>query len=448
MIPRENPLLLRFTLHWRASTIAYMNAKKPVLCIVGLGYVGLPLAAAFGRAGYEVHGYDINERRIAELAQNIDRTKELTEAQLKEAGMQFSTDPSVIGKADIIILAIPTPVDDANKPDLTLVESASQTVGSHMKKGAIVVYESTVYPGVTEDICGPILAKASGMTCGTDFTLGYSPERINPGDKEHTVDRIVKIVAGQDAQTLETLTALYGSIVKAGIHQASSIKVAEMAKAIENAQRDINVAYVNEIAILCNKIGIPTKEVLSAAGTKWNFLKFQPGLVGGHCIGVDPYYLVEKASMLGIGMPLISASRALNDSMGCYIADQVSEALGDRAQGAKVLVLGLTFKENIPDMRNSKVTDVIKHLNAKGCMVHVHDAQVGQEDVTKMALNWGSLSDGPFNAVLLLVPHREYLALQPEEFQNALKPQGVFFDLKSLMDARAFKAAGFTYLSL
>ncbi len=425
-----------------------MSTKELTICVVGLGYVGLPLAAAFGRKGYTVYGYDISERRIKELSENIDHTKELTSEQLAASKILFSADPAVMKKADVIILAIPTPVDDANKPDLTPVEAASDTVGHHLKKGAIVVYESTVYPGVTEDLCGPILERASGLKCGTDFTLGYSPERINPGDKEHTVDKIVKIVAGQDAATLETLAELYGSVVTAGIHKASSIKVAEMAKAIENAQRDINIAYINEIAILCGKIGIPTKEVLNAAGTKWNFLKFQPGLVGGHCIGVDPYYLVEKATMLGISTPLISASRSINDGMGCYVAQQVVSALGTKAAGGNVLVLGITFKENIPDMRNSKVMDVIKHLRAGGCTVHAHDAQVRTEDFEKMGLQYGSLESGPYDAILLLVPHQEYLALQPEEFQNALKPGGVFYDLKSLLNAQTFEGAGFTYLSL
>lgn len=423
-------------------------SDRPILCVVGLGYVGLPLAHAFAAKGYEVWGYDINAKRIAELQESIDSTRELTTEQLKAAPMTFSSDAEVMRKADVIILAIPTPVDDANKPDLTLVELASENVGKHMKKGVIVVYESTVYPGVTEDICGPILERASGMKCGIDFTLGYSPERINPGDKEHTVDKIMKIVAGQDAATLEKLADLYGSIVTAGIHKASSIKIAEMAKAIENAQRDINIAYINEIAILCSKIGIPTKEVLNAAGTKWNFLKFQPGLVGGHCIGVDPYYLVEKAEMLGMKTPLISASRAINDSMGCFVAEQVVSALKTDVKQAKVLVMGVTFKENIPDTRNSKVGDVIKHLRAAGCTVKVHDAQVTHETLEKMTYEPGSLEDGPFDAILLLVAHQEYLTLSSSEFCAALKPEGVFFDLKSLLERNIFEEAGHTYLAL
>ncbi|MBI2523844.1 nucleotide sugar dehydrogenase, partial [Candidatus Peregrinibacteria bacterium] len=273
---------------------------KPPLCVVGLGYVGLPLAAAFARKGYAVYGYDINRQRIEDLKRGHDRTRELSAEELNNARITYSDDPAIIQQASVIIIAMPTPVDGENKPDLSMLEHATQTVGQHLQKGAMVVYESTVYPGVTEDVCGPILERASGLRCGVDFTLGYSPERINPGDKIHTVDKITKIVAGQDAKTADALVDLYGSIVTAGIHRAPSIKVAEMAKAIENAQRDLNIAYINEIAMMCAKLGIASKDVLEAAATKWNFLRFQPGLVGGHCIGVDPYYLVEKARQLGM----------------------------------------------------------------------------------------------------------------------------------------------------
>lgn len=422
--------------------------QKPVLCIVGLGYVGLPLAHAFATHGFETYGFDINEKRIQELQEGFDRTNELSEAALQSTSVTFSSDPSVIGEADIVILAIPTPVDNQNKPDLTLVESASQTVGANMKKGAIVVYESTVYPGVTEDICGPILENVSGMVCGKDFTLGYSPERINPGDKEHTVETITKIVAGQDERTLDILTEVYGSIVKAGIYRASSIKVAEMAKAIENAQRDLNIAYMNEIAMLCGKIGIPTKEVLAAAGTKWNFLKFQPGLVGGHCIGVDPYYLVEKAKQLGMDTHVINAGRSINDGMGAYVASQVIDALSIPANKARMLVLGLTFKENVPDTRNSKVHDVISALVSKGIAVDVHDPFYAAEQIQRMSLSPGSLEQGPYDAVLLLVPHREYAELSAETFADAIADGGVFYDLKSIMPKQVIEQAGKTYRSL
>jgi UDP-N-acetyl-D-glucosamine/UDP-N-acetyl-D-galactosamine dehydrogenase len=420
--------------------------KMPV-CIVGLGYVGMPLAYAFAKNGFTVYGYDISKKRIEELQNNVDRTRELSEEELKKVTIEFSADPSIIEKAAVIILAIPTPVDDKNLPDLTLVESATQTVGKHLKKGTIVVYESTVYPGVTEDICGPILEKESGLICGKDFTLGYSPERINPGDKQHTVETIVKIVAGQDEATLKTLTELYGAIVKAGIHQASSLKVAEMAKAIENAQRDINIAYINEIAMLCNHLGIKTKDVLEAAGTKWNFLKFQPGLVGGHCIGVDPFYLVEKAKQLGMNTQLITAGRSINDGMAAFIADRVSSAL-KTPDNARILVLGLTFKEDVPDTRNSKVHDVIKALQARGATVEAHDPFYTDAALEAMKLTPGSPEKGPYDAVLFLVPHKQYLSMPVQALIDATKKDGLIYDLKTLLDEEKISAAGRTYMSL
>jgi len=328
------------------------------------------------------------------------------------------------------------------------VESATQTVGEQLKKGMIVVYESTVYPGVTEDICGAILEKVSGLTCGRDFTLGYSPERINPGDKEHTVETIVKIVAGQDAETLDTLTDLYGSIVKAGIHRVSSIKVAEMAKAIENAQRDLNIAYMNEIAMLCGKIGIPTKDVLTAAGTKWNFLKFQPGLVGGHCIGVDPYYLVEKAKQLGMDTHVINAGRSINDGMASYVATQVLGLLPIPANKTRMLVLGLTFKEDVPDVRNSKVRDVIGALASKGVTVDVHDPFYPENEIQQMSLSPGSLKDGPYDAILLLVPHKEYRDLSADTYAGALTKNGVMYDMKGILPKHVLEENGKIYASL
>ena len=423
-------------------------STRPTLCIVGLGYVGLPLAHVFAKKGYETYGFDISEKRIAELRGGNDRTRELTTEELASAPIHFSTDPETIGKADIIIVAVPTPVDEQNKPDLSYVESSARIVGKHLKKGAIVVYEATVYPGVTEDVCGPIIEKESGLKCGTDFTLGYSPERINPGDKEHTVEKILKIVAGQDEQTLNTLADLYGSIVTAGIHRAPSIKVAEMAKAIENAQRDLNIAYVNEVAMICHHLGIHTKDVLEAAGTKWNFLKFQPGLVGGHCIGVDPYYLVEKARQLGMDTQVITAGRTVNDGMSQFIAHTVAEALGTRINGARILVLGLTFKEDVPDTRNSKVGDVIKALAARGAKVEAHDPFLSPDQFQRMELTQGSLESGPYDAVLLLVPHKEYRALPLESILTALSPDGVVYDLKSMLPEQKVQEAGRKYLSL
>lgn len=408
---------------------------KPALCIVGLGYVGLPLAYVFARGGYTVHGFDINKERIDELLGGHDRTNELSDEQLQEVTIHFSADPTVIGEADIVILAIPTPVDDTNTPDLTLVEKASSTVGTHMKHGAIVVYESTVYPGTTEEICGPILEKESGMKCGQDFFLGYSPERVNPGDKQHTIDKIMKIVAGQDKNTTDTLCDLYSSVVTAGIHRAPNIKTAEMGKAIENAQRDLNIAFVNEVALLCHKIGINTSDVLDAAGTKWNFLKFQPGLVGGHCIGVDPYYLVEKAKQLDMTTHVISAGRTVNDSMAQFVAEEVLGHIGT----GKVLVMGLTFKEDIPDTRNSQSAAVIAALEKAGCTVLTHDAEVE---------GTGSFDDGPFDAILLLVQHKEYKQLGTQPFIDALKEGGVIYDIKGILDKDTIEASGRTYLSL
>ncbi len=420
--------------------------EKPVICIVGLGYVGLPLAYIFAKKEYEVLGYDLNKERIEELKAGRDRTGELTEEQLKEVTIQYSDDPAVISEASVVILAIPTPVDEQNNPNLDPVKNASHTVGKLLKKGTIVVYESTVWPGTTEEICGPILEEESELKCGVDFKLGYSPERVNPGDKEHTIEKIKKIVAGQDAETLETLANLYGSVIEAGVHRAANIKVAEMAKAIENAQRDLNIAFINEVALLCDKVGIETKDVLEAAATKWNFLPFVPGLVGGHCIGVDPYYLVEKARQLGMETQVITAGRALNDSMSRHVAEQVTEKLKGTKE-PRVLVLGLTFKENIPDTRNSKSGDVVKHLVKLGCAVEVHDSFVTEDVLTKNGWKQGSLQSGPYDAVVLLVPHREYMT-NPVALTKALKPDGLVYDLKSILPAEELRAKGFKYRSL
>lgn len=422
--------------------------QKRSLCIVGLGYVGLPLAHAFAKAGHTVYGYDISKTRIEQLQKGFDRTLEISEESLKSVQIEYTTDPSVIAKAEVIIVLMPTPVDEDNKPDLTLVENATQVVGRYIKKGAIVVYESTVYPGVTEEICGPILERESGMKCGVDFFLGYSPERINPGDKLHTIDKITKIVSGQDEKTAATLVDLYGSIITAGIHRAPSIKVAEMAKAIENAQRDLNIAFVNEVAVLCHKIGIPTTAVLDAAGTKWNFLPFKPGLVGGHCIGVDPYYLVEKARQLGMQTHVITAGRVINEGMGNIVAHEVMEAIKTPPADARILVLGLTFKENMPDTRNSKSRDVVLHFTSSGYRVQVHDPYLTTDGIRGQDMEPGSLEDGPYDAVLLLVPHKEYLAIPLETLLSSIKKGGVVYDLKSSLDADAIRAAGYTYQAL
>ena len=406
--------------------------NSPYIAIVGLGYVGLPLAHAFAQKGYTVCGYDKNSERIAALTQGEDWTGELSTEDLKDTTITFSDNPETVADADVIIMALPTPVDEQKKPDLSIVKAASKDVGTHMKEGVVVVYESTVAPGTTEEICGPILKEASG---GKSFKLGYSPERINPGDKEHTVTKIIKVVAGEDEATTDMLCNLYEDVIEAGVHRAPNIKTAEMSKAIENAQRDLNIAYINEVAMLCHKIGIDTTDVLEAAGTKWNFLPFQPGLVGGHCIGVDPYYLVEKAEQLGVKTQVISAGRSVNDGVANLVADEVIAA------GANtILVLGLTFKENVPDDRNSQSAVVVAALESAGKTVTVHDPFTANER--------NGLEDGPYDAVLLLVPHKEYLDAGTQALIDATKEGGVIYDIKSVLDTKTIQDSGRTYLSL
>lgn len=418
------------------------------ICVVGLGYVGLPLAHAFAKKGYSVYGFDISSSRISELAAGHDRTLELSEHQLKEVRIEFSNHPDSIRKANIVIMALPTPVDDNNDPDMTILLAATKTVGQHLQKGSIVVYESTVYPGVTEDLCVPVLERESGLIWKEGFHVGYSPERINPGDKTHTVETIIKIVSGDDAGTLDVLADLYGSIVRAGIHRAPSIKVAEMAKAIENAQRDLNIAYMNEIAMMSVKLGLRSNDVFEAAGTKWNFLPFRPGLVGGHCIGVDPYYLVEKAKQMGMTTHVISAGRLINDGMSTFVANQVLQAMTTPPSHARVLVLGLTFKEDVPDTRNSKVHDVIRALEAEGVTVEAHDPFLTDAEIMHMKHIPGSLEKGPYDAILLLVSHAAYRTLPLQTLIDATKDAGIVYDLKSCLDSKAITAAGRTYLSL
>jgi UDP-N-acetyl-D-galactosamine dehydrogenase len=353
------------------------------VCVVGLGYVGLPLAVALGKR-QEVIGFDINAKRLETLRKGVDYNKDVPPEELKKAKIRYTDNPKDIKEADFIIVAVPTPVNDAHLPDLSLLEISSRTVGENLRKRAIVVYESTVYPGVTEGFCAPILEKESGMKCGRDFKVGYSPERINPGDREHTIERIVKIVAGMDKESLETIAAVYGSIITAGVHKASSIKVAEAAKVIENTQRDINIALMNELKMIFDRMGIDWKEVLEAAGTKWNFLRFTPGLVGGHCIGVDPYYLAYEAERLGHHPEIILAGRRINDNMAFYEARRVIKRLaagGTSLQGLKLLILGATFKPDINDLRNSKAEDVAKELASHGCVVKFHDPMIEREKV-------------------------------------------------------------------
>ena len=351
-------------------------ATLPTVAVVGLGYVGLPVAVAFGRERPTI-GYDLSRKRIENLRHMVDPTGEVTTAQLMEAKYLKATPyPAELAHADFIIVAVPTPINAARQPDFSPLESASETVGRYMKRGAIVIYESTVYPGATEEVCVPILEKFSGMRWRQDFHVGYSPERINPGDREHCFTKVLKVVSGDDAETLEKVADLYASVVKAGVYRASSIRVAEAAKVIENTQRDINIAFVNELSIIFDKLGLDTLEVLKAAGTKWNFLPFRPGLVGGHCIGVDPYYLTHKAELVGYHPEVILAGRRINDNMGSHIARKTVQQMihaGRNIKGARVNLLGLTFKENVPDIRNSKVVDILRELQEFGVETHVHD---------------------------------------------------------------------------
>jgi len=418
-----------------------------MVAVIGLGYVGLPLAVEFGKRRSTV-GFDLSAKKIQHYRDFVDPTGEVSEAQLRAAErLRFTDDPADLAEADYFVVAVPTPVDNAHNPDFTALAGASETVGRHMKKGAIVVFESTVYPGATEEVCIPLLEKHSGLKWREDFHVGFSPERINPGDKEHTLTTILKVVSGDDADTLERVAALYESIVTAGVYRASSIKVAEAAKVIENTQRDLNIALMNELAILFDRIGIDTLEVLEAAGTKWNFLPFRPGLVGGHCIGVDPYYLTHKAATLGYHPEVILAGRRINDGMAKFVAEKTVKSMiaaGCYVKGARVNVLGLTFKENCPDLRNSKVADIVAELNSYGVEVHVHDpvaasAEAYHEYGIELE-GWDHLPRA--DAIVAAVPHRELLAMPMGELQAKLTPRGCFIDIKSAFDTAKLAQAG------
>lgn len=421
-----------------------MGAKKNMyknnikICVIGLGYVGLPLAHAFS-AKYEVIGFDISKSRIDELSSGYDRTLELSEIQLKEVlinGMKFTLDINDIMDCNIYIITVPTPIDKNKRPDLTPLIKASELVGKVLKKDDIVIYESTVYPGATEEDCVPVLEKFSNLKFNEDFFCGYSPERINPGDKEHTVTKILKVTSGSTPEIGEKVNNLYASVITAGTHLAPSIKVAEAAKVIENSQRDINIAFVNELAIIFNKLGINTNDVLEAAGTKWNFLPFKPGLVGGHCIGVDPYYLTHKAQAVGYNPEIILAGRRLNDNMGIYVANQVIKLMikkGHKIEGSKVLTLGITFKENCPDIRNSRVIDVINELKEFGCNVDVYDPWADKDEVMheygiNLITNNQPLTTNGYDAIILAVAHNEFKQLKLKTNTNVL------FDIKSILD--------------
>ncbi len=436
-------------------TVEKIRAGKAKIAVVGLGYVGLPLAAAFGRQA-EVIGFDISEKKIRELQRGHDATGELSARDLAATCIEYTGDAARLREAAFLIVTVPTPIDQHRTPDLTPVIAATRTIGRHLAEGAIIVYESTVYPGVTEEICVPLLEAESGLKCGRDFKVGYSPERINPGDKVHTVDKIVKVVSGQDAETLETVARVYEMIIGAGVYRASSIKVAEAAKVIENTQRDLNIALMNELAIIFNRLGIDTGEVLAAAGTKWNFLRFTPGLVGGHCIGVDPYYLTYKAEEIGYHPQVILSGRRINDGMGKYVAEMAVKKLiqADKAvKGSRVLILGLTFKENVPDIRNSKVIDIVRELREYEVEAVVCDPLA---DPAEARHEYGldlvtPESAGDFDAIVWAVAHDAFKTYTPARLKRICcngNGKGVVMDVKSILRRDEVEAEGLLYWNL
>jgi len=417
------------------------------IAVVGLGYVGLPLAVEFGKK-HRTLGFDLSQEKVASYGRFVDPTGEVSGEDLRAATLlTCSNDPTVLREADFIVVAVPTPVDEGHKPDFTPLIKSSESVGRNLKRGAIVVYESTVYPGATEEVCIPILERESGMKWKKDFFVGYSPERINPGDKERTVTKIVKVVSGDTPATLARVSEVYGSVITAGVYPASSIKVAEAAKVIENTQRDLNIALVNELALIFHRIGIDTLEVLKAAGTKWNFLPFRPGLVGGHCIGVDPYYLTHKAELVGYHPQVILAGRRINDGMGKYVAEQTVKCMianGLPVKGGDVIVLGMTFKENCPDLRNSKVIDIIRELQSYGVKVHVHDPMADSAECEHEygipLTSWDKLPTA--HAMVAAVSHADYAQVGLSELASKLVAGAVFTDVKSAYDPNAIVELG------
>lgn len=429
-----------------------LQKRETPIAVVGLGYVGLPLAVHMAKK-YDVIGFDIKQARIQELCDGHDSTGEVEDPELQASSVRFSADPSILAETALIIVAVPTPIDDARNPDLRPMIAASRTVGEHMTAGSVVVYESTVYPGATEEVCLPELERLSGLTCGKDFWIGYSPERINPGDKEHSFDRITKVVAGQNDAVLDMLCEVYGSVVTAGIHRAATIKTAEAAKVIENTQRDLNIALMNELAMIFNSLDIDTTAVLEAAGTKWNFLPFRPGLVGGHCIGVDPYYLTYQARRLGYHPRVILGGRQINDMMPKFVAEQTVKKMaraGLPIQGAKVLVLGLTFKEDVPDLRNSKVIDVIKELREYSMDILLHDPLASAEELDE---EYGETmtdlhDDLEVEAIVYAVKHKKYAEMGLEKLARFARKGALLVDVKSACSPEDVAALGLHYWRL
>lgn len=430
-------------------------SKKEKIAVVGLGYVGMPIAVSFS-AKADVIGFDLNHDKIKAYQSGIDPTKEVGDELIRNCSVAFTTDESKLKKAKFIIIAVPTPVNMDHTPDLSPVESASRMVGRNLQKGAVVVYESTVYPGVTEDVCIPILEQESGLTCGTDFKIGYSPERINPGDKVHRLETITKIVSGMDEETLDIVARVYELIIAAGVYRAESIKVAEAAKVIENSQRDINIAFMNELSIIFHKMNIDTKSVLEAAGTKWNFLNFMPGLVGGHCIGVDPYYLTYKAEALGYHSQIILSGRRINDDMGKYVAESLVKDLIKSdipVKKAKVAILGFTFKENCPDTRNTKVIDIYKELGEYGITPLVVDPAADAGEAKRLyGIDFQTMENvKDMDAVIIAVAHEQFLGLSKEDidaFYHPAHQQKVLMDLKGILDRKEYLTEGYRYWRL
>ncbi len=427
--------------------------ENAVIAVIGLGYVGLPLAVVFGRK-YTTIGYDLSEKKIANFIDHVDPTGEVSEDEFRAAKkITYTSDPAEIERADFIIVAVPTPIDEAHQPDLTLLRDASEVVGKHMKKGATVIFESTVYPGVTEEVCVPTIERVSGSKWKRDFHVGYSPERINPGDKEHTLTKILKVVSADDEETLGRVASLYESIIEAGVYRAATIKEAEAAKVIENTQRDLNIALMNELAIIFDRLGIDTPNVLRAAGTKWNFLPFRPGLVGGHCIGVDPYYLTHKAESVGYHPEVILAGRRINDGIGKFVAEKTVKMMihsGQSVKASKVGVLGLTFKEDCPDLRNSKVVDIVRELESYGMEVHVHDPLADAEEAKQhygiSLCEWADLEN--LGALILAVAHREYRERPVQDFILKIAQNGCLIDVKSMTDPAQVKKGSVNFWRL
>jgi len=427
--------------------------KKEKIVVLGLGYVGLPLAAHLA-APFDVIGFDVNTQRVADLENGHDVTGEMSTDDLSKSDIAFTTDAAKIKEGRFIIATVPTPIDKNKRPNLNPIKDASKLIGENLAKGSVIVFESTVYPGVTEEICAPIIEEHSGLKCGVDFKMGYSPERINPGDKKHTVAKIIKVVAGQDDETLELVSQIYGKVITAGVHKTSDIKTAEAAKVIENIQRDLNIALMNELALIFHKLDIDTNEVIEAAGTKWNFLKFVPGLVGGHCIGVDPYYLTYKAEEIGYHPTIILSGRRVNDYMGKYIAEQTIKRLIDTSKpvkGAKVLILGITFKENIKDIRNTKVVDIYNELKEYGADLYVYDPNTIHDEVMgkygiEMISDPGKFK--PYDAVVYAVKHKQFSEYDPAYLKSLMGDSPVLIDVKGMFKPEEAESAGLSYWRL